>query len=52
MEKEKIEERIKMLEEESLKRNKKMELLNIKKIGTYSPNMVKIGMDILIENNL
>jgi len=52
MEKEKIEERIKMLEEESLKRNKKMEVLDIRKIGTYSPNMVKIGMDILIENNL
>lgn len=47
MEKEKIEERIKFL-----KNGKKIEIMNVRKVGNYSPSMVKLCIDMLIgENN-
>ena len=51
MEREKIEEKIKLLEKEALKKGKALEIINVRKIGNYSPSMSKICIDILIKEN-
>ncbi len=51
MKREKIEESLTLLEKEALKNGKKIKIIDVRKIGTYSPRMVKIGADLFIKEN-
>jgi tRNA (guanine37-N1)-methyltransferase len=51
MEKEKIQDTLTLLEKAAMKHGKRIQVTAVRRVGTYSSNMVKIGVDILIREN-